>query len=556
MNAAQLLAHFDRISEAPDAVPRLRRFILDLAVRGKLVPQDPKDEPAEEVLRRERKGWREPDTGPFTLPASWVWARVGDIAEARLGKMLDRKKNRGTPRRYLRNINVRWFGFDLSDVLEMPFEDSELDEFAARDGDVLICEGGQPGRAAVWDGREKEIYFQKALHRLRFPVGVNAHYFVKALRAGVDSGRLDSYFTGVTFKHLTGQGLSAVPMPVPPLAEQRRIVAKVDDLLALCDRLEAAQAEREGRRDRLLAASLQRLSQPDGTADAEAARRHARFHLQHLQRFTTRREHVQQLRRAILDLAVRGRLFRQDPHDEPAAQLLQRIEAEKEQLIRAGTIGRRPPVQPVTGRELVPKVPRSWLVVRAGDLLTFVTSGSRGWAAHYSNTGSLFLRIGNLDYGTTDLDLSDVQRVTPPKGAEGARTLVREGDILVSITGDTGMIGLVPAGLPAAYINQHIALVRPSAYLYSRYLATFLTSPSARAQLRGAQRGIKNSLGLEDIRNLLVPLPPLAEQHRIVARVDELLALCGRLEGSLESGTAQRRRCCEALLQRAFGPAA
>jgi type I restriction enzyme, S subunit len=145
--------------------------------------------------------------------------------------------------------------------------------------------------------------------------------------------------------------------------------------------------------------------------------------------------------------------------------------------------------------------------------------------------------------------------VNPPKGAEGERTLVQEGDILISITGDTGMVGLVPAGLPPAYINQHIALARPSNRLCKRYLAMYLTSPPALADLKKSQRGIKNSLGLEDIRNVVVFVPHIAEQQRIVAEVEELMALCDRLEAQLTFAQTESRRLLEALLHEALAPA-
>ena len=206
MNADRLLGHYKRIADAPAADPRLRRFILDLAVRGKLVEQDPNDEPASELLKRRKIAIS--STWPFELPASWAWVNVGAVAVTRLGKMLDKAKNKGTPRRYLRNINVRWFDFDLSDLLEMRFEDSELSEFTLQFGDVLICEGGEPGRAAVWDGREDDIYFQKAIHRIRFLNIVDSSFFVKALRASADDERLAEYFTGTGIKHFTGKSLA------------------------------------------------------------------------------------------------------------------------------------------------------------------------------------------------------------------------------------------------------------------------------------------------------------------------------------------------------------
>jgi type I restriction enzyme S subunit len=260
------------LSTRPDQIKQIRQTILNLAVRGKLVPQDPNDEPAEAVLRRMRTS---PSGGsPFELPRSWAWVSVGSVANARLGKMLDKAKNKGVPRPYLRNINVRWFDFDLSDLLKMPFEDDELPEFALRAGDVLICEGGEPGRAAVWDERAGGIYFQKAIHRVRFKSVVDPAFFVKVLRASADDGRLAESFTGTGIKHFTGKGLAAYGFPLPPLAEQHRIVAKVDELMALCDQLEANLTSADSDRRRLLDALLHDALEPamtdDSTETAEA----------------------------------------------------------------------------------------------------------------------------------------------------------------------------------------------------------------------------------------------------------------------------------------------
>ena len=253
-HAAFALNNLTSLTTRPDQIKALRQTILNLAVHGKLVPQDPEDEPASELLKRAKIAF--PGTGPFELPESWAWVNVSAVADSRLGKMLDKAKNKGTPRKYLRNINVRWFDFDLSDLLEMRFEDSELPEFALRFGDVMICEGGEPGRAAVWDARVTDIYFQKAIHRVRFVDFVDSEFFVKALRASADDGRLVESFTGTGIKHFTGKGLAEYLFPLPPLAEQHRIVAKVDELMALCDQLEASLATGNETRGQLVEAML------------------------------------------------------------------------------------------------------------------------------------------------------------------------------------------------------------------------------------------------------------------------------------------------------------
>ncbi len=243
-----------------DQIKQLRQTILNLAVRGKLVPQLLEDEAVSAGLSRAGVHCR--TDGFFSLPSSWAWVRVGDVAITRLGKMLDKAKNKGTPRRYLRNVNVRWFNFNLSDVLEMRFEDAEVSEFSLKTGDVLICEGGEPGRAAVWDNREPDLCFQKALHRVRFSPSIDSHYFVNALRASADDGRLMASFTGTGIKHFTGKALGAYHFPLPPLAEQHRIVAKVDALMALCDQLEASLSTRDDHRRRLLESLLHQALQP------------------------------------------------------------------------------------------------------------------------------------------------------------------------------------------------------------------------------------------------------------------------------------------------------
>ena len=259
-HAAAVLDNLTPLTTRSDQIKALRQSILNLAVGGRLVEQDPDDEPVSELLARRRISV--PGAGPFEIPAAWSWVNVGSVASARLGKMLDKGKNRGTLRRYLRNINVRWFDFELSDVLRMRFEDSELAEFALESGDVMICEGGEPGRAAVWDGREDDIYFQKAIHRVRFLNFVDGHFFAKALRASADDGRLAEYFTGTGIKHFTGKGLSGYLFPLPPLAEQHRIMARVDELMVICDRLEASIAARDDACRGVLYAFLKEALEP------------------------------------------------------------------------------------------------------------------------------------------------------------------------------------------------------------------------------------------------------------------------------------------------------
>ena len=242
------------LTTTPAQIKQLRQTILNLAVRGKLVDQNPEDEPVEGYLKLIKA--QPIDQGDFGTPCQWAWVSVGEVSSSRLGKMLDKAKNKGTERPYLRNINVRWLDFDLSDLLEMRFEESELSEYELKKGDVLICEGGEPGRAAVWDDRVRGVYFQKAIHRVRFDECVDPFFFVHVLWCSALDERLSRYFTGTGISHFTGKSLKGYLFPLPPLAEQHRIVAKVDELMALCDQLEQQLSQADQQRRRLLEALL------------------------------------------------------------------------------------------------------------------------------------------------------------------------------------------------------------------------------------------------------------------------------------------------------------
>ncbi|MDF4686427.1 restriction endonuclease subunit S [Vibrio parahaemolyticus] len=254
-NWAQISEHFDTLFTTEESIDQLKQTILQLAVMGKLVPQDTSDEPAAELLKRiaeekarlvkDKKIKKQKalppiseDEKPFELPNGWEWCRFGNVATSRLGKMLDKSKNVGTPLPYLRNTNVQWHKFDLDDIKLMKIEDSEREEFLVLPGDLLICEGGEPGRCAIWEDEKQEIYFQKALHRAR-PLGqCLPEYLQVCLTVDAANGVLDNYFTGATIKHFVGAKLNNYIHPLPPVEEQKRIVNKISDLIKICEQLQ------------------------------------------------------------------------------------------------------------------------------------------------------------------------------------------------------------------------------------------------------------------------------------------------------------------------------
>jgi type I restriction enzyme, S subunit len=569
MNAERLLQHFDRLSEAPDAIPRLRRFILDLAVRGKLVEQDPNDEPATELLKRIEiekarlvKGGKingqkpldavEPNQAPYELPANWKWVRFGETVNNHLGG--------GTPSK---NDPTYWDGdiywASVKDIGKGKYVDETIDR---------ISEGGLADSSSnLIPPGNLIVVTRMGLGKVsinRVPIAINQDLralFLSSLAA------IDYYYiffkthgfegTGLTVKGIKLEELLNIAFPLSPLAEQHRIVAKVDELMALCDQLEAAKIRREQSRDRLVAASLHHLNQPADVEEAdtpETFRDHVRFIFNHLPRFTTHPEHIKQLRETILNLAVGGKLVSQDPNDEPASELLKRIREDKARLVKEGIIPQQKVLHSDQKRFAI-QYPVKWEAVNFGNICNLVTSGSRGWAEFYSDAGPKFIRAQNIRFGRLQLD--DLACVNPPKKTEGTRTRVSNGDLLIVITG-AGVTNpaLLDHELGEAYVSQHVALIKPTATSLSRWLLLCLMAPAGgRAELVERAYGAgRPGLNLDNIRSLNIPLPPLAEQHRIVVKVDELMALCDQLEAQLATTEADSRRLLEAVLHEALNP--
>ena len=224
-------------------IKQTKSKILDLAIRGKLVTQDSEEESASMLLKKIRKddkikkGSSDKSHYPFEVPSSWVWCGLHEIADVSLGKTLDRQRNTGTYKTYLRSVNVRWGFIDLDDVKEMRFEESEEDRYSLQFGDLLICEGGEAGRAAIWKYKNKSMRYQNALHRARFRFGIKADFYLYALRHYQNTKILDNYIKGVTIKHLTGQALRQMSFPLPPIKEQQRIVEKIEEIYMLLDQI-------------------------------------------------------------------------------------------------------------------------------------------------------------------------------------------------------------------------------------------------------------------------------------------------------------------------------
>lgn len=541
-----LARHFDLIAQAPGGVARLRELILTLAVQGKLVPQDPSDEPASELLKKiraekdrliaEGKIKRDKplaeisdEEKPFELPVSWEWCRLGAVTtygssakaatikpetwvldledvEKGTGKLLN--KSRFSERPALSDKNVFFAGDVLYGKLR-PY----LNKVLVADEDGICTTEIVPLRCY---GPYEPGYFAIALRTPFFLEYVNAlSYGMKMPRLGTEDAR----------KAL---------LPLPPLAEQSRIVTRVEELMQLCDALEASgqlEAQQHAQLVSTLLGTLTQSETPEALAD------NWQRIATHFDVLLDRPEAVDALEQTILQLAVRGLLVPQDPTDEPASILLQKIRSEKDHLIAQGKIKRDKPLPPITDEEKPFELPVGWSVVRLSDLVRILNGRAYSKPELLEAGPTPVLRVGNL-FTSNHWYYSDLELETDK--------LCFEGDLLYAWSASFGPF--IWAG-PKAIFHYHIWKLDPFAPLHIdvQYLYTFLLEKTA--EIKAAGHGVSMvHMTKEKMEKIVVPLPPLAEQSRIILRLNELRTLCADLRESQKKTQSVQSYLADALV--------
>ena len=565
-----LLSKLNLLATAPDGVAKLRELILTLAVQGKLLPQDPSDEPASVLLKKIRaekdrliaEGKIKRDKSlaeiaeeerPFELPVGWEWVRLADVVQVLNGRAYGKQEllDAGTPVLRVGNLftSNHWYYSNLE------LEPAKYCE----PGDLLYAWSASFG-PFIWSGPKAIYHYHiwklEPLCRDAFDTSY-FHMYLKEKTAEIKAAG-----HGVSMVHMTKEKMEKIVVPYPPLTEQSRIVTRVEDLMRLCDALQA-KARLEATQHAQLVATLlgtltaaSRAGGPDASASTPgepADPLHARWLrvAPHFDLLLDRPEAVDALEQTILQLAVRGHLVPQDPQDEPASALLKKIRAEKDKLIAEGKIKRDKPLPPIADGEKPFDLPQGWEWVRLGSLTSLVTSGSRSWKDYYAEEGATFIRSQDIKYDRLEFD--ERAFVKLPSGTEGVRTQVCLCDVLITITGaNVGKAAVVSELITEAYVSQHVALVRLQNARLVDYLHLWLVSEhEGRKLLLMSSYGAKPGLNLQNINDLLVPLPPLAEQSRIVARVASLRALWLELRQRLTTARTQQALLAQALVQEA-----
>ena len=514
----------------------LRQKILDLAIRGKLVPQDPNDEPASVLLERIRAEKQQmvkdgklkakdikndsiiyigednyayekfpdgtvkciQDEIPFELPEGWEWTRLGYVFSHNTGKALNKTNTKGTLLTYITTSNLYWNKFELGKLKSMYFNDIEIEKCTVKKGDLLVCEGGDIGRAAIWNYND-EIRIQNHIHRLRPFIEINIEFYYHILYyyklIDLISGK------GIGIQGLSSNQLHSILIPIPPLSEQQRIVTKLNELLSFVDVIESDKTDLQ--------------------------------------------DTIQLTKSKILDLAIRGKLVPQNPNDEPANVLLDRIRAEKQELIKQGKIkpdkrdsvifkGDDNSYYLKTGNKIEAMeqwnfdcIPNNWELCLLGEI------------CDYGNCSNVDTK--DIDDSAWILDLEDIEKDTgkvlqkikkSERNSASTKHLFHKGQVLYSklrpylnkviLADDDGYCTseILPLDFPLSIIPE-----------YARY---YFMSPTFLRYANHCSYGVKMPrLGTTDGKKAVFPFPPLNEQKRIADKVSQLFSLLDYIADSI-----------------------
>jgi len=487
---------------------QLKASILQYAIQGKLVEQRPEEGTGEELYRQIQEEKQRlikagkikkekslpkiaEDEIPFDIPESWKWVRLPEIGTSSLGKALNKGLDIGNEVPYLCSINVYWDGINLNQIKKAKFSAIDMEKYLLRRGDLLICEGGDVGRSAVWD-RDIEMYYQNALHCVRFFGAINPYYFKHCLELYKYNRILESASKGMTIKHLVQGALYSIPFPLPPLAEQKRIVAKIEELLPYVDRY---------------ATAYEKLEQFN-----------AKF--------------PKDMKKSVLQYAIQGKLVEQRPEEGTGKELYRQIQEEKKRLINAGKIKKEKPLPEIAEDEIPFDIPESWRWVRLSELMNSMSTGPFGSMLHksdYVSNGIPLVNPANIVNGA--IIASEKMMVSGETAKRLEPYTLRAGMIILGRRGEMGRCAVVGKAEDGWLCGTGSFFMMPSSCIFVNYLSVFVTTPYAKGYLSGASVGTTMSnLNHKILNSMPVPLPPLAEQKRIVDKLEEILPLCERLK--------------------------
>jgi type I restriction enzyme, S subunit len=550
-------------------IGRLRALIFDLAMRGKLVPQDPEDGHASALLHqialegvksaalskgRARKQFEPSDTiaSADELPAGWVWVRLAEIARVIRGVTYGKSDASDCAEvgkiSLLRGHNIQ-STINFDDLVFVPDSKVSEDQILQKGDIVIAMSSGSSdlvGKGAPFTSDETATFgaFCGVIRPFSESIWPYLSLFCKTPLYRMQTrqgGR------GIGIQNLSKGDLEQLQCPLPPLAEQQRIVAQVDELMALCDALEAESAAAMTAHQSLVEALLVTLAASTNAADLATNWARLEAHFNTL--FTTEAS-IDALKKSILDLAVRGKLVEQDAGDEPAFEALKSLAKVKAELIASGHLKQPKVTSALNHMDHPYAIPAGWTAVRFGEAVD-VRDGTHDSPKDAVGPDT-FPLVTSKDFRDGKIDFSTSRRISANDHyAISQRSLVERNDILFSmIGGNIGNQVMVDSDLEFSIKNVALFKYFSREITLPRYVKIYTENLADRLQSE-ASGGAQPFVSLGYFRSLFFPLPPTAEQHRIVAKVDELMALCDEIEVSFAAAATMQRQLADTIVERA-----
>jgi len=575
-----LLSNFNLLATAPGGVARLRELILTLAVQGKLVPQNPDDEPASVLLKKIRaekdrliaEGKIRQDKPlppitdeekPFEVPAGWEWVRLGELVNASEAGWSPTCM--GSPRRQgfwgvLKVSAVSWGAFDASANKELPANLAPRPEYEVKHGDFLISRANTEelvARSVVVSKAEPRLMLSDKIIRLEVSSQISRIFLNFCNNASHSRTHYSANASGTSssMKNVSREVVLKNLVPLPSLAEQSRIVTRVEELMHVCDVLKAKGKLEAAQHAQLVSTLLSTLADSD---TPEALAENWQRIATHFDLLLDRPQAIDAFEQTILQLAVRGLLVPQNPSDEPASALLQKIRAEKDRLILEGKIKRDKPLPPIADEEQSFKLPAGWRWVRMGD---FINASEAGWSPTCIGSPRRpgfwgVLKVSAVSWGAFD---ENANKELPPDLLPRPEYEVNDGDFLLSRANTEELVArsvVVGTVKPQLMLSDKIIRLDVSSLMSRMFLNLSNNASHSRvhyiANASGTSSSMKN-VSREVVLKTPVPLPPAAEQSRIVARVEELRRLCAELRQRLSASQTTQAHLAEALVESVAG---
>ncbi|MDN3390156.1 restriction endonuclease subunit S [Pseudoalteromonas sp. APC 3691] len=553
-------------------IKKLRELILELAVRGKLVPQDPNDEPASSLLERiatekaqliKDKKIKKPKAidnkfvPDYLLPDNWEFAQLDQIAVFTGGFAFKSSQYVGDGTRVIRISDFDERGLKNENIVRYEYE-PKLEPFLLAKNDLLMAmTGGTVGKSLLLKDVSEPLLVNQRVAGIRLLSEVEPRYLKYVLQTNLIQSVIEEAKNS-TNDNISMGDIRGFLIPLPPTSHQQLLVDKIDELMGLCDALETQTENSIAAHQTLVEVLLEALLKaPEQNATAEQAT--AQFQQkwqrlsEHFDTLFTTTASIDTLKQTILQLAVMGKLVPQNPNDEPAAKLLERIAAEKAQLIKDKKIKKQKPLPEITDEEKPFELPSGWEWSQCVDTCnpeTIITYGIL--KPVWKEQGVLTARITDMVEGKLKLD--GIAKCCHERAAKFEKTTLLTGDLLIAKDGGTlGKTAFVPVELEGGNITQHVLRYAISSELNKYYMRFIIDSPIGQQFMKGETKGVAlPGVNVGDFRRMTMGIPPLAEQHRIVSKVDELMAFCDQLKARLTDAQTTKLHLTDAIVEQAL----